>query len=118
MASSRHVVRWDSSLGAASREKEQFPEAVAEYESAQHAAGDVPLYGYAVMVARAGQTAKARAILQRLIAYGRDHCINPISMTAVYASSGEKDPAFAWLGRTVRNGQRSTPYAPPLPERR
>ena len=104
MAPSRHVVHWDSFLGAAYREKEQFPEAVAEYERAQHAAGDVPLYGYAVTLARAGQTAKARAILRRLIAYGRDHCINPISVTAVHASLGEKHQEFAWLGRTLRNG--------------
>jgi eukaryotic-like serine/threonine-protein kinase len=92
---------WDSFLGAAYREKGQFTEALAEYERAQQAAGDVPLYGYAVTLARAGQTAKARAMLDRLLAYGRDHYVNPITLVAVYAALGDRDQAFAWLDRTV-----------------
>jgi serine/threonine-protein kinase len=92
---------WDSFLGAAYREKGQFAAALAEYERAQQAAGDVPLYGYAVTLARAGQTAKARAMLERLLAYGRDHYLNPITLVAVYAALGDRDQAFAWLDRTV-----------------
>jgi serine/threonine-protein kinase len=92
---------WDSFLGAAYREKGQFAEALAEYERAQQAAGDVPLYGYAVTLARAGQTANARAIVERLQAYGRDHYLNPITLVAVYSALGDRDRAFAWLDRTV-----------------
>jgi serine/threonine-protein kinase len=94
---------WDSFLGAAYREKGQFAQALAEYERAQQAAGDVPLYGYAVTLARAGQTAKARAMVQRLQAYGRDHYINPITLVAAYAALGDVDRAFAWLDRTVKD---------------
>ena len=92
---------WDSFLGAAYREKGQFAEAIAEYERAQQAAGDVPLYGYAVTLARAGETAKARAMLDRLLAYEKDHYLNPITLVAVYAALGDRDQAFAWLDRTV-----------------
>jgi serine/threonine-protein kinase len=92
---------WDSFLGAAYREKGQFAEALAEYERAQQAAGDVPLYGYAVTLARAGQTARARAMVERLLAYGRDHYLNPITLVAVYSALGDRDRAFAWLDRTV-----------------
>ena len=92
---------WDSFLGAAYREKGQFAQALAEYERAQQAAGDTPLYGYAVTLARAGEIAKARAILTRLQAYSRDHYVNPITFVAVYAALGDRDQAFAWLERTV-----------------
>jgi len=54
-----------------------------------------------VTLARAGQTAKARAMLERLLAYGRDHYLNPITLVAVYAALGDRDQAFAWLDRTV-----------------
>jgi serine/threonine-protein kinase len=92
---------WDSFLAAAYREKGQFTEALAEYERAQQAVGDVPLYGYAVTLARAGQTARARAMLDRLLAYGRDHYVNPITFVAVYAALGDRDRAFEWLERTA-----------------
>ena len=91
---------WDSFLAAAYREKGQFKEALAEYERAQQAAGDMPLYGYAVTLARAGRTAEARAMIERLEAYGRDHYINPITLVAAYAALGDRDQAFAWLRRT------------------
>ena len=91
---------WDSFLAAAYREKGQFKEALAEYERAQQAAGDMPLYGYAVTLARAGRTAEARAMIERLEAYGRDHYINPITLVAAYAALGDRDQAFAWLHRT------------------
>ena len=94
---------WDSFLGAAYREKGQFAEALAEYERAQQAAGDMPLFGYAVTLARAGKTAEARAMLARLQAYGRDHYVNPITFTAIYAALGDRDRAFAWLDRTVED---------------
>ena len=92
---------WDSFLAAAYREKGQFAEALAEYERAQQAAGDMPLYGYAMTLARAGQTPKARAMVQRLQARGRDHYVNPITLVAAYAALGDRDQAFAWLDRTV-----------------
>ena len=91
---------WDSFLAAAYREKGQFKEALAEYERAQQAAGDVPLYGYAVTLARAGRIAEARTMTERLEAYGRDHYINPITLVAAYAALGDRDRAFAWLDRT------------------
>ena len=97
----RRFFYWDSFLAAAYREKGQFPEALAEYERAQQAAGDMPLFGYAVTLARAGQTAKARMMLERLQVYGRNHYVNPISMVAVYAALGDRNEAFAWLDRTV-----------------
>jgi tetratricopeptide (TPR) repeat protein len=92
---------WDSFLAAAYRETGRYAEALAEYERAQQAVGELPLYGYAVTLARAGQTAKARAMLDRLLAYAKDHYLNPITLVAVYAALGDRDQAFAWLDRTV-----------------
>jgi tetratricopeptide (TPR) repeat protein len=92
---------WDSFLAAAYREKGQFKEALAEYERAQQVAGEVPLFGYAVTLARAGKTAEARAMLARLKTYGRDHYVNPITLAAVYSALGDRDQAFAWLDRTT-----------------
>ncbi len=92
---------WDSFLGGAYREKGQYAAALAEYERAQQAAGEMPLFGYAVTLARAGQVAKARMMLERLQAYGRNHYVNPISLVAVYAALGDRNEAFAWLDRTV-----------------
>jgi tetratricopeptide (TPR) repeat protein len=92
---------WDSFLAAAYREKGQFKEALAEYARAQQVAGDLPLFGYALTLARAGKTTEARAMLARLQAYGRDHYVNPITFAAVYASLGDRDQAFVWLERTV-----------------
>ena len=91
---------WDSFYAAALRERGQLPEALAEYERAQQAAGDMPLFGYIVTLARAGQTAKARGMLERLLAFGRNHYVNPISLVAIYTALGEKDQTFAWLART------------------
>ena len=92
---------WDSYLAAAYREKGRYGESLAEYERAQQAAGDVPLYGYAVTLARAGRTAEAKAALGKLLVYGRTHYINPIAPVAVYAALGDRDHAFEWLDRTV-----------------
>ena len=75
----------------------EYAAALAEYERAQQAAGDAPLFGYIVTLARAGQTAKARMMLERLQVYGRDHYVNPIAMVAVYAALGDRNEAFAWL---------------------
>jgi len=82
-------------------EKGQLTEALAEYERGQQAAGDTPLFGYVVTLARAGQSAKARAMLERLRAHDRDHYVNPITMVAIHAALGEKEQAFMWLDRTV-----------------
>jgi len=92
---------WESYLAAAYREKGLYPEALAEYERAQQGAGDKPLFGYAVTLARAGRTADARAMLERLLAYGRTHYVNPIQVALIYASLGENDQAFAWFDRTL-----------------
>ena len=92
---------WDSYLGAAYREKGRYAEALAEYARAQQAAGEKPLYGYAVTLARAGRTAEARGMLQQLLAYGRTHYVNPIQVAIVYASLGDRDQAFEWLDRTM-----------------
>jgi len=92
---------WDTFLGAAYREKGQFKEAIAEYERAQQAAGDMPLFGYAVTLARAGQMEKAKAVLAKMLAYSHEHYLNPIAFVAVYAALGDREQTFAWLDRTV-----------------
>jgi serine/threonine-protein kinase len=92
---------WDSYLAAAYRETGRFAEALAEYERAQAAVGDMPLFGYAVTLARAGRTTEARAMLQRLLAWDRQQYVNPMTVAAVYAALGDRDEAFAWVDRAT-----------------
>ena len=96
-----HFLYWDSYLAATYREKGQFDAALAEYALAQKTAGEMPLFGYAVTLARAGKRAESKAMLDRLLAYGRTHYINPITVAAVYTALGDRDQAFAWLDRTA-----------------
>jgi tetratricopeptide (TPR) repeat protein len=92
---------WDSHLGATYREQGRLEDALAEYERAQQAAGDQPLFGYAVTLARAGKTAAAKAMVERLLAAGRDHYVNPVGVAAAYTALGDRDQAFAWLDRAA-----------------
>jgi serine/threonine-protein kinase len=109
-------IYWDSYLAAALREKGELTQSLAEYERAQQAVGDIPLFGYAVTLARAGKADSARAMLDRMLAYGRDHYINPITIAAVYTALGDRDRAFAWLDRTVADRTARLWKLPTLPE--
>ena len=109
-------IYWDSYLAAALREKGELAQALAEYERAQQAAGDTPLFGYAVTLARAGKADSARAMLDRMLAYGRDHYMNPITIAAVYTALGDRDRAFSWLDRTVADRTARLWALPTLPE--
>jgi len=94
---------WDVYQAAAYRERGRIPDALAEYRRIQGLAGDKPLFGYAITYARMGRVAEAREILGRLQAYARGHYVNPLSIAAIYAGLSDKDEAFAWLDRAIRD---------------
>jgi serine/threonine-protein kinase len=102
-----NFIYFDSYLGAAYRELGRFEEALAEYRRAQVVTGDLPLFGYAVTLARAGRTREAREQLARLLAYARTHYVNPMLIAAVYASLGDRDLALASLERAATEDRTS-----------
>ena len=53
------------------------------------------------LLARAGRTSEARAILKTLEAQSRDHYVPPYALALVHAGLGDRDEVFAWLDRAV-----------------
>ena len=91
---------FESPAAIAYREQGMFTEAVAEYQRLQKAMGGPRLPGLAVTYARMGKTAEARQILEEFLARSRRQYVSPEQASLIYASLGEKDPAFAWLDRS------------------
>ncbi len=81
-------------------ERGSYEAAIAELELANRL-GTTPLMlrdlGWAN--AAAGNTAKAREILEVLKRTPRPAYVSPYSIAAVHAALGEKDHAFRWLNR-------------------
>ena len=80
--------------------KKLYAAAIAELELADRL-GTTPLVvrdlGWAH--AAAGNTARAREILEALKHTARSAYVSPYSIAAVHAALGEKDQAFRWLNR-------------------
>jgi eukaryotic-like serine/threonine-protein kinase len=93
----------DTFLGASLREQGRYEEALVEYRRAQGYMGDLPLHGHAITYARMGKEKEAKEILGRLEAYARGHYVNPLFLAAIHASLGQKDLAFEFLERSVRD---------------
>ena len=86
-------------LGHVYLEKKNYPEAIAEFTKARDFSrgnsAAISMIGYAS--ARAGDAAKARAILDELKSQSAHQYIPPYNIAVVYLGLGERDEAFAWL---------------------
>jgi tetratricopeptide (TPR) repeat protein len=81
--------------------KRMWPEAIAELRwsmETTEARSALAFLGYAL--ARSGDTAQARAILDDLLA-GRQHSHGAFGIAVVYAGLHDYDNAFRWLARSV-----------------
>jgi len=76
-----------------------WPEAIAEAQRDASAAGfrRQGLIGF--LLARAGRTDEARRILEPLLDRARRVEGHAFNVAIVYAGLGEKEQAFAWLGK-------------------
>ena len=89
-------------IAAAYIEKGMYAEAIAESEMAvegtrRSMAHPLGILGYAL--AKSGDTAQARAVLEELLAASRSRYVAPYGIALVYNALGERDEAFAWLER-------------------
>ena len=52
---------------------------------------------------RAGDTARARAILEELLTSSRQRYISPFNVAVVYLALGQRDDCFAWLEKAYQD---------------
>jgi serine/threonine-protein kinase len=95
------LVYLDAFDAAALREKGQYAESVAAYESAQRTLGGQPLYGLAITYARMGRLDDARRVMGALEERIRREYLPPDALALGYAGIGDVNRAFPWLQRAV-----------------
>ncbi len=92
---------------AAYSEKGQYAEAIAEAEKAvtvtrRTMAHPMRLLGYAL--AKSGNKAGARALLDELLAASQSRYVAPYGVALLYNALGDRDQALAWLERGYQAG--------------
>ncbi|HJZ63389.1 MAG TPA: hypothetical protein VKD70_03655 [Candidatus Acidoferrum sp.] len=91
-------------LGAAYREKRMYQESLQHFRNAINMLPDNPAllmaYGHALAVS--GDTAGAHGLLSQLQTLSRHRYVPAIYMAGIYTGLGDKDSAFHWLDKAVR----------------
>jgi TolB-like protein/Tfp pilus assembly protein PilF len=91
-------------LASAYREKKQYPEALQEFEQLRQLAGDNPavlmLYGHAQAVS--GNNAEAQKVLTKLHTLAQTRYVPAIYFAVLHAGLGEKDSAFTWFDKALK----------------
>ena len=90
-------------LGMVYRDYGKFEEAIAAHRRAVELSGGLPLLiGWlGLALGQAGQTKKARAVLDQLHEIAKAGYVPPSSFAWTYLGLGEIDEAFVWLDRAV-----------------
>ena len=109
-------------IGLVRCEQQRFDEAVAALGRATELSGGFPLVlgWHGLTLARRGDVAQARAILERLHAIARDGYVPPSSFAAIYAGLSEIDSVIDWLDRAIDARDpivipiKSVPYLDPI----
>ena len=85
------------------REKRMFEEAISAHRRAVELSGGSPLMlGWlGLALAQSGNTAEARAVLDRLHGIARKAYVPPTSFAWIHLGLGETDDAFLWMDRAV-----------------
>jgi tetratricopeptide (TPR) repeat protein len=94
-------------LATAYIEKEMYAEAIAESQLAIERTGRSmahPLGILAYALAKSGDGAKARAVLDELLAASQSRYLAPYGVALVYNALGDRDQALAWLERGFQAG--------------
>jgi tetratricopeptide (TPR) repeat protein len=88
-------------LGRAYIRKGMYPEAIIELTKARESSGGhsqtIALIGYSL--ALSGNRAQALAVLDELKSLSAKRYVPPYNIAMVYNGLGDKDEAFAWLGK-------------------
>jgi tetratricopeptide (TPR) repeat protein len=92
---------FDSFEAEAYRELGKPDSALASYARAKAKAGDQPMPGLAITLARLGRTQEARQVALTLEAWYQHHYYPPEYIGAAWASVGDMDRAFMWLQRVM-----------------
>jgi len=92
-------------LGRAYTEKEMYPEAIIAFKKSIPLSGDSPdeLASLGCAYARSGRKAEARKIVEDLKEQSKRKYIAPSVIAELYTALGEKDQAFAWLGKAYED---------------
>jgi TolB-like protein/Tfp pilus assembly protein PilF len=91
-------------LGSAYREKKMYAQAIEQFDLARQQAGNNPgilmAYGHALAVS--GDKAGARKVISELEHLAKSRYVPAIYFASIYAGLEEKDQAFAWLDKSLR----------------
>jgi TolB-like protein len=109
-------------IGNVYRESGMFNEAIAAHRRAVELSGGVTqMIGLLGLdMARSGNTAEARMLLQRLHATASQTYVSPTSYAWIHLGLGEIDDAFAWMERSIDEGDafiipiKTYPFLDPL----
>lgn len=80
----------------------RYGPALAELDPVQASFGGLTEAVRAYILARAGRPDTARRILTELVGRSREEYVAPLYIGIVYGALGERDRAFEWIGRAVR----------------
>lgn len=88
-------------LGMIYEQQGRLDEAIAKFQKAEQLSGgsSVALSALGHIYAVTGRRAEAEQILARLLAMHGQNLASPYFIAVVYAGLGDKDQAFAWLGK-------------------
>ncbi len=105
------VAHWG--LGLVNEQLEQYDQAVAEFEKAMALAGRGvnSLASLAHVLAVAGRTTEAEAVLDEVLERTRTRHVYSYQVALVYASLGRADEAFDWLERAYEERSPMLSYA-------
>jgi tetratricopeptide (TPR) repeat protein len=85
-------------------QQKRYDDAITEIQKVAKIRGEnlvvFPVAGYIYAVS--GKQAEARRVLEELQRRAKDHYISPYGMATIYAGLGEKDKAFEWLERGLK----------------
>ena len=89
-------------IAMAYMEKEQYAEAIVEAQVAiartrRRLSDPLGILGYAL--AKSGNVAQARTVLDELVAASQSRYVSPYAVARVFNALGERDETFAWLER-------------------
>jgi TolB-like protein/cytochrome c-type biogenesis protein CcmH/NrfG len=109
-------------IGNICRESGMFEEAIAAHRRAVELSGGVTqMQGLLGLdMARSGNTAEARSLLQRLQATVSQAYVSPTSFAWIHLGLGEIDDAFVWMERSIDEGDafiipiKTYPFLDPL----
>jgi adenylate cyclase len=90
-------------LGWTYVQKKEYPLAIEQFERSQQLSDvETEPAGLACAYALAGQTAKAREILQNLKQSSQRRAVSPYYIATIHCSLGELDAAFEWLEKAYQ----------------